>query len=208
MSQLQNVQPTYLPKMKEGETVTKRTRVLWIGFLTFFLVALVVSWNIPTIFPKNEAKEVASYSTNPELSIAGRYEVAAPASAEIDTFSANPELSVAGRYAVAAPVSVEINTFSANPELSVAGRYAVAAPVSSEIGTFSANPELMVARRYAEAKVLRAEGRSLYDNPELSVAGRYAVATAEVMTFRWNSIIIYFLTLVGLTLLTACCPMV
>jgi hypothetical protein len=108
MSQLQKVQPTYLPNLKGGKTVSKRTIVLWIGFLAFYMVALVVIWTVPANFPITEAKEVTSYSINPELSIAGRYAVAAPVSAETDTFSANPELMVAQRYADAAPVSAEI----------------------------------------------------------------------------------------------------
>ena len=73
MSQLQNVQPIYLPNLKGGKTVSKKTIVLWIGFLAFVLVALVAYLTIPTIFPITEVKEVTSYSTNPELSIAGRY---------------------------------------------------------------------------------------------------------------------------------------
>ena len=58
----------------------------------------------------------------------------AEASADIIFFSANPEFSVAQRYAVAAPVSAEINTFSARNilELSIAQRSAVITSKGSE----------------------------------------------------------------------------
>jgi len=112
MSQLQNVQSAYLPKIKEEKTVTKRTGVLWIGFLAFGLIALVAYLTVPTNSPIIEANRVTSYSINPELSIAGRYADDAPVSVESVTCSANPELSIARRYAVAAPISAEINTFS------------------------------------------------------------------------------------------------
>jgi len=117
MSQLQNVQPTYLPKMKEGKTVTKSTGMLLIGFLAFVLIALVAYLTVPTIFPITEAKEVTSHSTNPELSIAGHYAVGAPVSAGINLFTASPELSVAWRYAEVKVMRAEGGSLSVNPEL-------------------------------------------------------------------------------------------
>jgi len=89
-------------------------------------------------------------------------------------YSANPELSVAQRYAVAAPVSAEINTFSTNPELMVAQRYAeaMAKPVDSETNNFSASSELAWLHRGFS-------GDDAYDPAVLDVPGSSEALSGE-----------------------------
>jgi len=108
--------------------------------------------------------EINAFSANPELSNAQRYADAKAKRAEgRSSLSDNPELMVAQRNAVAAPASADINSFSANPELSVAQFTTDVSPVSAEIYTFPANPlSFWSPQIYADVAPASAETKDCY----------------------------------------------
>ena len=150
MSQVQNVQPLSMPEAKEHKATNRNTSVFLIGFLAFVLVALLVYATLSTSPAISEPREVAAFSTNPELMAAQRYAGAPSERAQTFYSVVNPELSIAGRYAEMQAKAAEASGMHQNPELKVVGRYLETSGATGA-GFLSINPEIKVHLRFLEA---------------------------------------------------------